>query len=168
MNNKYGLYKDEQNRTIYINRLHNKAFIISPNDMKKFNTYGNRYFIPVLVYVCLDLLKLPNYINLILSIISFILILLFFHLSYLPKLSSTNKFTIKENLNKSHILSKEIEPNKLLIKALLFLIIGLLLPVNAYRANYNLNLTIISYLGSLYVILYAYKHLQAYKIAINK
>ena len=163
----YGLFKDTNDRTIYINRFYNKAFIITNNDSKIFNTYSNRYFIPVLVYICLDLLKLPSIMSYLLTGLSLILIVLFFHLSFLKNLSSTTNYTIKEGLNKTDRLIKEVEPSKLIVKAIIFILIGILLPINAMRSNYNNGLVIISYLGAFLVFYYGYKHIIAYKI-INK
>lgn len=159
---KPGVYKDNQNRTIYINRFYDHAFIINKKDEATFNKLCNRFIIPVLVVIAFSIFKISLIYSIIAGIFSFLILMYSFHMKFLKSIPHIEISKIETKLTTISSISDNNSKNKLLLKSILFTFIAILLPLNAVVSKMNNSLMIGSSISAIIVIYFAYKHFMAY------
>ncbi len=162
INQSYGVFQDKKGRNVYINRYHKNAYIIQDKDERKFNLYANRFIMPFLVIAAFMTFDLPIYYGIFGGVFAWAILMYMFHKKFLPSLSQIEKVELKEKYSYTKKLASTNEPNKLLIKFIVFALIGVLLPLNAYVSQMSQSLIYISAFAGIAVIMYACGHLLAF------
>ncbi len=159
---KFGVYQDINGRTLYFNYFYKNAFIINKKDEKKFNLYANRFVVPVLAFIIFISLEFNVLTSTIAFVFSLFVMSFMFHKSFLKSLSTVEKYELKPKQDKINKLVNTNQKTNLLVKALLFILIGILLPINAYLNNTEISYLVISSFLAIFVLYQAIIHLKAY------
>lgn len=126
----FNVYKNDKNQNIYYNHLTKKGYLIDDKNIEKFNLFNKRHFIAIAIgmiipYYFVNTRKIE--IMIIVSIIFLCISQFLFYKKFLPTLTQFENF---KPLNKTSFLTQIKEGNskgKLILKAFLFVLLGILL-----------------------------------------
>ena len=136
----YNLYQDSKGRTLYHTRFHHDiAYYIAPSDFRSFSMYQQRYFLSLAggVLVMTLVSEVSDY-ALYFALAIAAVILAIFQVKFKQFLShcSTTRFEPAKLTGSMEINARQAAP-KLLIKAVLFILLGVLLGLNAYQHQFD-------------------------------
>lgn len=153
------LYFDAKHRMIYVSPLLREALYLPKYDYKKFNRYKSRFLIAIAAFMILgtafsEWFEWPLWISIVLSLLIFAGIEFSFY-----KFQKT--LTVVKNFDKAEAtptVNSVISPDmraKCWLKIVLYIVLGVLLVVNAYDQHYDLWLLIACYVAMVYCLFIA-------------
>ena len=139
-NSIYGLniYEDKKGRIIYKDFLMKNAVYIPTFDFKMFSFYRYRYIIGVSSFIVLQTLFILFHASVLLSNILTIFIFVFLEYKFrvfLKDKQKVKKFNKSEYIGYIDVLNKQ-DPTKMLLKAVLYIALGILILYNGYDKSY--------------------------------
>ncbi len=144
------IYLDRYGDTVYYNVFDKNGYIVSKQMEQKFRIFYHRYLTIFIVMILLgDYFKsLQN--TFLVGVGAIVLVELYFRLSFLKKLKVIKDFKRerKTSMLESIINSKEKE--KTIMKACAYVLLSVLLIINAIQQNFNVLFLTLSILGAIY------------------
>ena len=144
------IYLDMYGDKVYYNIFDKNGYIISKQIENKFRLLYYRYFI-----ICIVIVLLGNYFHtwqntLLVGLGAVVLVEAYFRLVFLKKLKVIKNFKRekKTSLMESIINSKEKE--RVIMKAIAYILLSILVIINAIQQNFNLMSLILSVLAAIY------------------
>ena len=139
-NSIYGLniYEDKKGRIIYKDFLMKNAVYIPTFDFKMFSFYRYRYIIGVSSFIVLQTPFTLFHASVLLSNILTIFIFVFLEYKFrvfLKEKQKVKKFNKSEYIGYIDVLNKQ-DPTKMLLKAVLYIALGILILYNGYDKSY--------------------------------
>ncbi len=156
------IYKDKKDRYYYYDTFTKQAFHIYPQDEKQYTLYSNRFLLVILAMILCAGYFLTWLQAIALGIGLCIVAEGLFRFRYLYKLQ---KCKLPESAVHKSLLDTLLEkkqPNRAVIKALLYLAFAILILINAYVTKAALALVFISALLSVAACYYAFINLMAF------
>lgn len=128
------VYQDDHNRNVYYNIFDKKAYVLSGHE-KEFRTYSQRFVFGLIAIILTYLFEIPLLFCGIIGIITYALLEIKFR-KFLKKLPQFTGFVPSK---RTSIVQKELSLNinKIILKAILTFILGILLIVNAQISGYT-------------------------------
>ncbi len=158
------LYLDVYGNTVYYNAFDKNGYIISKEVEQKFRLFYYRYSIIVIVLILLgDYFKsLQN--TLIVGVVAVALVELYFRGIYLKKLKVIKSFKRDKKVSKLEVIIRSKEKEKILMKACAYILLSVLIVINAIQQNFNIIFMILSGIVAAYSIYSGVLNI----IAVNK
>lgn len=135
------IYLDRKNRTVYYSPITRRAYQVPPSDFKRFRAFKARYVtvlagFMVMLILCSDWMKLPLWVPIVLSLVIWGVIEYFYYrfLNSLPPYPKFDKSKLKPSYEMS--ITRE-ERNKAWLRIVLYVVVGVLLVINAYQLHYD-------------------------------
>lgn len=146
------LYLDIYGNTVYYNIYDKNGYIVSKETEQKFRIFYYRYSIIVIALVLLgDYFKsLSN--TLLVGGGAVILAELYFRLFFLKKLKSIKNFKRDKKVSKLEIIINTKEKEKIVMKAVAYVLLSVLISINAIQQNFNIIFMALSGVIALYSI----------------
>lgn len=161
----FNLYQDEKNRTIYKHPLIKQAVYIPTYDYKMFDLYRKRYILTVSVFVVLFTLLnewfgIPFWVSILIALLVWAFMEWKFY-SFLKNEQPVKKFQPEKY--KGYYDNFEAQGlGKVILKTVLYLLIGILIVFNSYYEGYDGAYLVISWIVLGLVILYAIFQIVVY------
>lgn len=136
----FNLYQDQKNRTIYKYPFSKKAVYIPVYDYKTFELYRKRHILVISVFVVIftflsEWFNLPWWVSVLCSLVLWAAIEFKFY-RFLQKEQPVKHF--KPNEYTGYYDNFEIQDiNKIIIKTVLYILLGALIVCNSYYSNYQ-------------------------------
>lgn len=164
----FNLYKSIYGDTVYYNTFDKNGYIVSKQVEPQFRIFYNRYSI-IIVFLIL----LADYFNsfqttLFVGAISVILSELYFRLIYLKKLKCINNFNRTKKISKLDSIIQSNEKEKSIMKSCAYIVLSVLIVINAIQQNYNLIFVLLSIVVSVYSLYAAGINIIAFNKIKNK
>ncbi|WP_322545463.1 hypothetical protein, partial [Clostridium perfringens] len=144
------IYLDRYGDTVYYNVFDKNGYIVSKQMEQKFRIFYHRYLTIFIVMILLgDYFKsLQN--TFLVGVGAIVLVELYFRLSFLKRLKVIKDFKRerKTSMLESIINSKEKEQT--IMKACAYVLLGVLIIINAIQQNFNVLFLTVSILGAIY------------------
>lgn len=152
------VYQDEHNRYVYYNIFDKKAYVLTGHE-KEFRTYSQRFVFGLIAVILTYLFEIPLLFCGIIGIIAYVLMEIKFR-RFLNKLPHFTGFTPTK---RTSILQKELSLNinKIILKAILTFILGILLIVNAKISGYTGVILYLNWLLSAFAFLMCIVEIRA-------
>lgn len=156
------IYVDKKKRTIYYNKRSQKGYVITPGSEKSFQVWSSRFILAVICAVFLELFFFNG--NWVLSIAIGVGAFAFLEYKYRKLL---NSFPMIQNFDTSTAKPTEEADisnaeSQLVLKAVLYLALGILLIVNIYVSKDvgdNITMVVVSYAASAFAFYMSIKFL---------
>ena len=141
----YHLYQDNKGRTLYHASFHKDiAYYIAPSDFRSFSVYQQRYFLSlaggVLIMTLID-----NFTNSSIYIAVGIAVVIWavfqFKFKQFLQHCSTTRFDATKLTGSVEINARQPQ-SRLILKAILFVLLGVLLVINAYQQQFDASIVI--------------------------
>ena len=144
------IYLDRYGDTVYYNVFDKNGYIVSKQIEQKFRLFYNRYSI-----ICIVTILLGDYFytwqnTLLVGIGAVVLLELYFRLFFLKKLKVIKNFKREGKTSKLESTIKSKEKEKTIMKACAYLLLSILIIINAIQQNLNLIFLILSAIIALY------------------
>lgn len=158
------LYLDVYGNTVYYNIFDKNGYIVSKEVEQKFRLFYYRYSIIVIVLILLgDYFKsLQN--TFIVGVSAVALVELYFRVIYLKKLKSIKNFKRDKKASKLEVIIRSKEKEKIVMKAFSYILLSILIVLNAVQQNFNIVFMILSGIVAIYSIYSGVLNI----VAINK
>lgn len=146
------IYYNEAGNTVYYNIFDKKGYIVGHKVEQKFRLFYYRYFIIIAILVLLgDYFKsFEN--TLLVGVGAAFVAEVYFRKVYLKKLKCIENFKREKKVSKIEILIKSKDKEKITMKACAYVVLGILIVLNAIQQNYNITFVILSGLIAVYAI----------------
>lgn len=136
----FNIYKDKKGRMIYYDMIKKRAVYIPAFDMKMFSFYKYRYIFVVSAFIVLQTLLTEwfelNYIIPIIISFAILAILEVKFRRFIANKQPVKHFKKEECTGYIDILNTQ-DKNKMILKIILYIVLGVLLVLNAYDRQYN-------------------------------
>ena len=144
------IYLDMYGDKVYYNIFDKNGYIISKQIENTFRLLYYRYF-----NICIVIVILGNYINtwqntLLVGLGAVVLVEAYFRLVFLKKLKVIKNFKREKKISLMESIINSKEKDRVIIKAIAYILISILVIINAIQQNYNLMLLILSVLVAIY------------------
>ena len=158
------LYLDIYGNTVYYNIFDKNGYIVSKEVEQKFRLFYYRYSIIVIALILLgDYFKsLQN--TIIVGVGISILVELYFRKVYLKKLKTIKHFKRNKKTSKLEVIIRSKEKEKVIMKACAYILLSILIVLNAIQENFNIIFIILSGVVAIYSIYSGVLNI----IAVNK
>ena len=158
------LYLDIYGNTVYYNIFDKNGYIVSKEVEQKFRLFYYRYSIIIIVLILLgDYFKsLQN--TLIVGIGAVALVEIYFRVIYLKKLKVLKNFKRDKKVSKLEVIAKSKEKEKIIMKACAYILLSILIVLNAIQEKFNIIFIVLSGIVAIYSIYSAVINI----LAINK
>ena len=162
----FSIYQDKHGRDVYYDFITKNGYLILESNVTKFNFYQKRFIIPLITFALLLNYRIGNFhIDLLAAGIIALIILVgfefFFRFRFLRSLTTIPNFVPQRKTGFFDQINEKNEKNILLIKALLYMLFGILLAVYTYQKQMNTFETIIMLTISLVIAIYGIIYLIA-------
>ena len=138
------IYEDEKGRKIYYQPRRMRGFVIKDENVKSYQVYANRFMIPVLAgliaYIAFGENGLPIYVCFLLALLVFLILQYRFHKVFLPALIQIQHYIPTSKPSMTAAMAEQ-ESWRLLSKAILYPIFGILVVVLFYQRMGDGNIT---------------------------
>lgn len=146
------IYLDKHGDTVYYNIFNKNGYIVSKQVEQKFRIFYHRYSIIVVVMILLG-----DYFNSLTNtflfyIVATILVEIYFRLVFLKKLKVIKDFKRECKTSKIESIINSKEKEKTIMKAVAYLLLSVLLVINAIQQNFNIIFLILSVGFALYSV----------------
>lgn len=153
------LYTDRKGRLIYYNPLLKKAWQVPKHDEKKFSSFKARFIFSAatLLVLCLvfnDWFHWPIWIAVLLSLAVFIVLEILF-VRFLNTLPPVNNFDKTKLTHTYDLTITEKDRSRAILRLILYVVLGVLLVVNAYQMHYDAGMLLLCYGAMIYCLGYA-------------
>lgn len=131
------VYQNDKGQCVYSDLFTTGGYIISRSDYKKYQVYALRYILGVVIVALLSTLIAMKP-SIIVGVLTVIVGEILFRVKFLGKTCTYDpKFRKSEASSFLDKITKSSDPSKKLIKAILFVVFGVLIVINAYQQNYT-------------------------------
>lgn len=131
------IFQNDKGQYVYSDLFTTGGYIISRSDYKKYQVYALRYILGIVIIALLSTL-IDMKPSIIVGVLTVLVGELLFRLKFLAKTCTYDpKFKKPQSDNFLDKITKSSDPSKKLIKAILFVIFGVLIVINAYQQNYT-------------------------------
>ena len=146
------LYLDIYGNTVYYNIFDKNGYIVSKEVEQKFRLLYYRYSIVIIVLILLgDYFKsLQN--TLIVGVGAVALVEVYFRAIYLKKLKVIKNFKRDKKVSKLELMVRSKEKEKIVMKACAYILLSVLIVLNAIQQNFNIVFMILSGIVAVYSI----------------
>lgn len=146
------LYLDIYGNTVYYNIFDKNGYIVSKEVEQKFRLLYYRYSIVIIVLILLgDYFKsLQN--TLIVGVGAVALVEIYFRKIYLKKLKAIKNFKRNKKVSKLEVIVRSGEKEKIVMKACAYILLSVLIVLNAIQQNFNIVFMILSGIVAVYSI----------------
>lgn len=146
------IYLNTSGNTVYYNVFDKKGYIVSHKVEQKFRMFYYRYFLIIAILVLLgDYFKTFGN-TLLVGIVAAIAAEVYFRSVFLKKLKSIENFKRDRKVSKIENIVRGNEKEKAIMKACAYVVLGVLIVINAIQQNYNLAFMILSVLVAIYAV----------------
>lgn len=158
------LYLDIYGNTVYYNIFDKNGYIVSKEVEQKFRLFYYRYSIIIIVLILLgDYFKsLQN--TLLVGVGAIALVEIYFRVIYLKKLKVLKNFKRDKKVSKLEVIAKSKEKEKIIMKACAYILLSILIVLNAIQEKFNIVFIVLSGVVAIYSIYSAVINI----LAINK
>ena len=162
------IYVDDLGRNVYFDKLSKEAYLIQDKDIKSFSFYSNRFILVVGSIIVFS--AFLESIVVCISIATFLLIVLeiIFRKKYLPSLIKLDNF---KTIKKMSYVDQEVQTNsrnKTLTKVGLFILLTVLLGLNAYEKEFSGVELIVNYAFMIFAVFLAGLNVKALFVKKNE
>ena len=162
----FSIYQDKHGRDVYYDFITKNGYLILESNVTKFNFYQKRLIIPLIAFALLLNYRIGNFhINLLTAGIVALIILagfeFFFRFRFLRSLTTIPNFVPQRKISYFDQINEKNEKNVLLIKALLYILFGVLLAIYTYQQKMDTFETILMLIISLVIAIYGIIYLVA-------
>lgn len=156
------IYLDMYGDTIYYNIFNKNGYIVSKAVEQKFKLFYHRYSI-----IFILLILLGDYFNTFTNTLSFGLVLIalsefYFRVFFLNKLKVIKNFKRERKVSILENIIKSKEKEKTIMKAVAYILLSVLIILNAIQQNFNFIFIAISGIMSLFSLYYGIIHIMAF------
>lgn len=135
------LYIDKKNRVIYLNPLTKKAVMVPKSDYRRFNMYRTRYLASISAFLIMAILfndwfHSPLWIAFVLALVIYAGFEYSFQ-KFVNRLPDAPKFDRAKCEHTYDLSIPSKDRTRALVKIVLYIILGVLLVVNAYQMKYD-------------------------------
>ena len=158
----FNIYINRYGEAIYYNIFDKNGYIVSREVEKKFKLFQNRYSI-----ICIVLILLGDYFKtwqntLLVGIGAAIIVEVYFRLFYLKKLKVIKNFKRERKVTLLEAIIKSKEKEKTIMKACAYILLSILIFINAIQQNYDAIFLVLSAVVSVYSIYLAIINIIAF------
>ena len=138
----FNIYKDKLNRDIYYDFLTKEGYVINSKNLSKFNFYKKRFIIPVILFALTYTLNIAGFEFGIagasaLAVISIIVTEFIFRFKFLKSAITVPNFVPNKKENYFHQLAESSDFLALVIKGILYIILGISLVIFGYQESFE-------------------------------
>ena len=131
------VYLNDKGQCVYSDLFCKGGYIIARSDYKKYQVYALRYILGIVIIALLSTLIAMKP-SIIVGVLTVIVGEILFRVKFLGKTCTYDpKFKKPEAASFLDKITKSADPSKKIIKAILFLIFGILIVINAYQQAYT-------------------------------
>lgn len=160
------IYKDKRGRDVYYDRFTHNGYLILESNVKSFQFYQNRLLFPLIIFA---LLLNFNFGSMhigwieagVVALIALFGLEFFFRFKYLKSLTIIPNFVPENKLSFIEQVNEKNEKNPLILKAFLYMLLGVVLILYAYQQNNTGFNLIIMWVISIIVICVGITYLYA-------
>lgn len=146
------IYLNKSGNPVYYNIFDKKGYIVGHKVEHKFRLFYYRYFIIMALLILLgDYFKTFQNTILVTAFIG-LAVEIYFRTVFLKQLKSIDNFKREKKISKLEIIIKSNEKEKTIVKACAYILLSILIVINAMQQNYNMVFVMISILVSLYAV----------------
>lgn len=138
----FNIYKDKLNRDIYYDFITKEGYVITQKNLSKFNFYKKRFIIPVILFALTYTLNIAGFEFGItgagaLALISLVVTEFVFRFKFLRSTITVPNFVPNKKENYFHQLANSSPLVSLILKGVLYIILGGLLVVFGYQEGFE-------------------------------
>ena len=138
----FNIYKDKRNRDVYYDVISKQGYIISQSDVSRLNFYQKRYIIPVVIFALTYTIDLFGFKFGVIgasavSLLSFIVTEYFFRFRFLKSMITVPNFIPNKQEDYFHQLATSSPLSSLILKGILYIILGCMLVVFGIQENFK-------------------------------
>ena len=164
----FSIYQDKHGRDVYYDFITRNGYLILESNASQFNLYQKRLIIPLIVFALLLNYRIGSfYINIYLAALAALIVLVglefLFRFRFLRSLTVIPNFRPERKMSYFEQVNERNEKNVLLMKALLYLLFGVLLGVYAFMKEMSTVELAILLIVSLVICIYGITYLVALK-----
>ena len=157
------IYLDDKGRDIYYDRISKNGYIITEADMRKFYYYQNRYVL-ILIAIVLGYNFIASLQTCILiGVVAGVIAEWTFRKKFLPSLTMLVGFKPEKRIPPYQQIAQNDPKNKIILKAVLYMLLAVLLVLNAWIEQLSSALFVLSCLVALVSVYAAVMNLLAIK-----
>lgn len=146
------IYLNTSGNTVYYNVFDKKGYMVSHKMEQKFRVFYYRHFIIIALLVLLgDYFKTFEN-TLLIGIVTGIVAEIYFRNVFLKKLKSIKDFKRERKISRIENIIKSNEKEKIIMKACAYIVLSILIVINAIQQNYNFVFVILSILVAVYAV----------------
>lgn len=146
------IYLNRAGNTVYYNVFDKKGYIVGHKIEQKFRLFYYRYFIVIALLVLLgDYFKTFGN-TLLVGAVAVVITEFYFRKVFLKKLKSINDFKRERKVSKIEMIIKSEEKEKTVMKICAYIVLSVLIVINAIQQNYNSAFMILSILAAVYAV----------------
>lgn len=144
------IYLNTSGNTVYYNVFDKKGYIVGYKIEQKFRLFYYRYFMIITLMVLLGDYFKSFETTLLLGGFAIIVVEVYFRGVFLKQLKSIDNFKRDKKVNKLEMIIKNSEKEKTIMKACAYVLLSILIVINAIQQNYNLVFMALSGMISIY------------------
>lgn len=144
------IYLNTSGNTVYYNVFDKKGYIVGYNIQQKFRLFYYRYFMITTLMVLLGDYFKTFETTLLVGGVAAIVVEVYFRGVFLKQLKSIDNFKRDKKVNKLEMIIKNSEKEKTIMKACAYVLLSILIVINAIQQNYNLVFMALSGMISIY------------------
>ena len=146
------IYLNTSGNTVYYNVFDKKGYIVSHKVEQKFRVFYYRHFLIIATLVLLgDYFKTFGN-TLLVGCVAAIIAEVYFRNVFLKKLKSIKDFKRDRKVSKIENIIKNDEKEKVIMKSCAYVVLSVLIVINAIQQNYNLAFMTLSVLVAVYAV----------------
>ncbi|MEG0050985.1 MAG: hypothetical protein RR712_02305 [Terrisporobacter sp.] len=144
------IYLNTSGNTVYYNVFDKKGYIVGHKIEQKFRLFYYRYFMVITLLVLLgDYFK--SFTNtLLVGGVAVIVVEVYFRKIFLKQLKSIDNFKRDRKVDKLELIVKNRDKDKIIMKSCAYVVLSILIIINAIQQNYNLAFMTLSGMISIY------------------
>ncbi|WP_071441550.1 hypothetical protein [Traorella massiliensis] len=159
----FSIYKDRHGRDVYYDFITKNGYLILESNVSQFNFYQKRLIIPLIAFALLLNYRIGSfYIDIYMATAVAIIVLLafefFFRFRFLKSLTVIPNFKPERKTSYLEQINEKNEKSSLFLKAILYILFGVLLAIYSYQKELNdiefITMLIISLVICIYGIIY--------------
>lgn len=159
------IFTDNHDRYVYRDPISKTGYLIEGR-VKEFRTYSARFIIGLFAGIVTYVFQIPWYICIVIGIIAWFVMEIKFR-SFLKHLPQIPNFTPAEKTDPIVAESKK-ERNTIILKLVLFIVVAVLIVINAYQSKFEGAVLILNYIIALGALYYAFREFKALMHNVSK
>ena len=131
------IYLDELDRNVYVDPIGKEAYLIQESNFQMYNFYSNRFILVIGAVVLFASFFGSFYLSVAITVLLFGLLEFFFRRRFLPTLIKLDNFKPDRKLSYEDQETMNNDKKKTILKVIMFILLGVLLGINAYMEGYQ-------------------------------